>query len=651
LLASLLAATLTLTIDKSHPVARVDPQTALGATVDAGEDGATREVYTPKNVAAILSAGFHPLSYRLATELGGEAWHWNPRGTWSDAARHEGYWTSDSEVRDAIEVSYGYRLPRRGNTFDQSRNDGYSRIDDGDRSTFWKSNPYVTSPQWLLADLGALTSIDAITIDWAKPYAAGYDVAYWTGDDAIHNPRDGTWKTLASERNGHGGRTTTSFARTRARFVRVLMIRACCAQPGDWRDSAGFAVAEVAILDGSRDVIRHGRSNRTQSAIWVSSTDPWHRAEDVDVAMEQPGLDRVVASGLTRGLPLLTPVALLYGTPDDAAAEVRYLRARKYNVKQIEMGEEPDGQLCPPEVYAELYERFADAIHAIDPTLKLGGPALQSTRDYMASWPDARGRTEWMGRFVDVLRADGRLADFAFFSFEWYPFDDVCGNVQKQLAETKRVLDRVLAQWRSEGVPTSIPWLVTEYGWSSYAAQAEVGLPGAIFNTEFVAGFMSEGGAGAYFYGVEPDTIFSEPRRCHQFGNLLLFLGDDDHRIIANLATYHAARLLTKSWLASSGIHELYDVKGTTPLLRAWAVRRPDGTFALLVINKDAQHSQSLRVTGWSSLEVTQFSSTEYAWRADGEDGRPIRSNPPRRFRTHGMVTIPPYSISVIEAK
>jgi hypothetical protein len=315
------------------------------------------------------------------------------------------------------------------------------------------------------------------------------------------------------------------------------------------------------------------------------------------------------------------------------------------------MGEEPDGQLCPPEVYAELYERFADAIHAIDPTLKLGGPALQSTRDYMASWPDARARTAWMGRFVDVLRAHGRLADFAFFSFEWYPFDDVCGNVQKQLAETKRVLDRVLAQWRSEGVPTSIPWLVTEYGWSSYAAQAEVGLPGAIFNTEFVADFVSEAGAGAYFYGVEPDTIFSEPRRCHQFGNLLLFLGDDDHRIVANLATYHAARLLTKSWLASSGIHELYDVKGTTQLLRAWAVRRPDGTFALLVINKDAQHSQSLRVTGWSSLEVTQFSSTEYAWRADGEDGRPIRSNPPRRFRTAGMVTIPPYSISVIEAK
>jgi len=172
LLAPLLAAALTLTIDKSHSLARFDPHTALGATIDAKEHGATAEVFTPRNVAAILSAGFQPLSYRLATELGGEAWHWNPRGTFSDAVHHAGYWTSHSEVRDPIEVSYGYRLPRRGNTFDQSHNDGYSRIDDGERSTFWKSNPYVTSPQWLLVDLGASAFIDAITIDWATPYAA-----------------------------------------------------------------------------------------------------------------------------------------------------------------------------------------------------------------------------------------------------------------------------------------------------------------------------------------------------------------------------------------------------------------------------------------------------------------------------------------------
>jgi hypothetical protein len=649
LLAPLFAAALTLTIDKSHPLARFDPSKSIGATIDVQERGATDEVLTRRNVAAMLSAGFHPLSYRLATELGGEAWHWNPRGSWSDAAHHAGYWTSDDDSPAPIEVSYGYRLPRRGNTLDQSRNDGYSRIDDGDASTFWKSNPYATSPQWLFADLGTPTSVDSMTIDWATPYAADYDIEFWTGDDAVNSPRGGTWKTLAAIRDAHGGRITTPFPSTSARYVRVLMTRSCCAGSSDWRDHAGFAVNEIAISNAGIDLVRHGKSNRSQTVIWVSSTDPWHRASDIDRKMEQPGLDRVVASGLTRGLPMLTPVALLYGTPDDAAAEIRFLRTRKYSVTQIEMGEEPDGQLCSPEIYAELYIQFAEAIHKIDPNLQLGGPALQSTRDYTAFWPDTDGHTSWMGRFLDALRARNHLADFAFFSFEWYPFDDVCGDVQKQLAETHDVLLRVLAQYRADGVPTSIPWLATEYGWSSYAAQAEVDLPGAIFNTEFVADFLAEGGTAAYFYGLEPDTIFAEPRPCHQYGNLLLFLGDEDHNIRAKLATYHAANLLTRTWLAREGIHELYAVTGTTALLRAWAVRRPDGTFAILIINKDANHPVTIGIDDWTDLAVTQFSPREYIWRANAEEGHPIRNNPPRNYRAGQVVEVPAYSISVVE--
>src|SRR5436189_48886 len=65
---------------------------------------------------------------------------------------------------------------------------GYSRIDDGDPGTFWKSNPYLDEhftgeknsggPQWLMIDLDNETPVDAIRILWAKPFATNYTVEF-----------------------------------------------------------------------------------------------------------------------------------------------------------------------------------------------------------------------------------------------------------------------------------------------------------------------------------------------------------------------------------------------------------------------------------------------------------------------------------------
>lgn len=665
LAATLLAAALTptLTIDPTRVVATFDPRSAFGATIDAHEAGENDAIFTRENVAAMRSAGFHPLSYRLATELCGEAWHWNPRGSWSDPQHQQGYWTSSDELRAPIDASYGYRLPRRGNTLDQARNDSYSRIDDGDPATFWKSNPYLDDrPQWLFVDLGEPRAVASIRIAWGSPFAAVYRVQHWSGDDPINRPDAGRWIDFPHGlvREGHGGEATLPLLdddgdAVTARHVRVLMTQPVTRSSGegDWRDDAGFAVRELSLFDGDgRDLVRHGRTNATQSIVWVSSTDPWHRASDLDRGVEQLGIDRVFATGLTNALPMLTPVATLYGTPDDAAALLRYVRDRQYPVKRIELGEEPDGQFVSPEDYATLYLKFADALHAIDSELALGGPAFQSTNDFIAFWPDEHGKTAWMGRFVDFLRERERLDDFAFFSFEWYPFDNLCVEPHPQLLEAPAILARVLQRWRDEGVPPTIPWLATEYGYSSYAGQPEVDLEGAMFNTEFVAQFLALGGGAAYFYGLEPDVLLRE-QHCPTYGNLLLFLSDEEHRIRYPLATLQAARLLTTVWSEASGTHSLLAVDGTSTTLSAFAVRRPDGRIALLILNKDLRATTAKIRLGDRSAgaaEVHQFSSREYVWHARAERGSPSPDLPPRTFRigAKAAVPLPAMSISVV---
>src|SRR6266850_7648526 len=101
------AAMITVWFKPGHPVNRFVPSHAFGAALDGHEKGEVDQMLSPKNVKQMLTAGLRPLSYRLRTELAGEAWHWNPQGSWSEP-RKQGYWRSSvSRKTKSISLSYG----------------------------------------------------------------------------------------------------------------------------------------------------------------------------------------------------------------------------------------------------------------------------------------------------------------------------------------------------------------------------------------------------------------------------------------------------------------------------------------------------------------------------------------------------------------
>jgi hypothetical protein len=680
----------TVSFTPGHPANRFIPSRALGAGVDGHSIGETDRQLSPANIKAMLSAGLKPLTYRLRTELAGEAWHWNPNGSWSDPAHSRGYWTSSSNLGRPIHVSYGYRLPRRGNTIDQANDDGYSRIDDGDISTFWKSNPYLdeyytaeknsANPQWVMIDLGEPKPINGIRILWAQPFATNYSVEFgeFVGEEDLSQRLPTEWHAFphAATVKGTGGNALLklSDAPITVRYVRIVLRESSEKAPQnstDIRDRLGYAIREIylGVLNGRgrlTDAMDHGVGRHKQTDIYVSSTDPWHRAIDRDDQTEQPGFDFVFKTGLTNGLPLLVPVPVLYDTPENAAAEVRYLQARGYPVERIEMGEEPDGQFVNPEHYGTLYLEFEKVIHKINPALQLGGPGLQDIEQSQVGDRIEFGKAGWMHRFLEYLGSRGQLDKFAFFSFEWYPFADDCEP--QQLAEGTQMLTDALDELQQGGLTHDIPWLITEYGYSAFGARAEVDLDGALVNADSVGRFLTMGGEAAYLYGYEASEVIKE-QECSS-GNNMLFFRDERGHIRKPTATYWGARLLTEQWAQPGDQpHEIYsassDVRNGNgdQMVTAYAVHRPDGLWALLLINRDPNRvfqttlnfidtSSGSRRGFDGSLDLYQYSSQQYVLGGVAQNPYPVKVDEPAhriiQSEKGTRISLPAYSLTVV---
>jgi len=688
---------------QSHVVNTFSPPHALGGAIDrlrAGEGapGAEETRLTKEQVdrntdmllsdpvlKEILGAGWQTVTYRQNTELMVEAWHWNAAGKWSNEEKKEGYFAGSAEPGEMIRHSYAYPLPHRG--FSRGDGNGWSRLTDGDVNSYWKSNPYLTKeftgeedslhPQWVMIDLGAKVNVDAIRIAWANPYARRYAVQYWTGvlEPFYDGTLAGTWQTFPKGyvTEGSGGVETLKLAsRTiSARYLRIWMTQSsntCDTHgSGDKRNCVGYAINELYVgtlsASGSfNDVVQHS-PNRRQTVTWPSSVDPWHAETDLDYGRgDQIGFDLFFTSGITRGLPTMVPIAMIYETPENAAAEIAYLYKRRYPISWIEMGEEADGQHMLPEDYAALYIQFATAIHKLVPEAKLGGPAFEGTFGDVEVWPDAMGRVSWLARFLDYLRAHDRLNDFTFFSFEHYPFMEKGDTASwNDLYLEPGFVSTVVQAWRDNGLPPNLPFFMTEGNMGGGGGPRDV--KSALWLADYVGAMMTQGASGTFYFHYMPTP-----------GGRGQFLALDKNYQVTNYPPqYIAAQVITKEWVQPiDAPHRLFKVASDVTdeagniLVTAYAVERPDGQWSVMLINKDHDNDHEVNVV-FSDAETKRtrhfsgpvdritFGSAEYQWPAGAKTTHADPDGPPAKTTLNGGAdvefSLPKASIIVLRGK
>jgi hypothetical protein len=442
--------------------------------------------------------------------------------------------------------------------------------------------PDSVHPQWVVIDLGSREPVSHLRIDWSEPYARSYEVQYWSekkksggktangtttqavvnqpmsdepmfddegenpgeGENPTDRPTSGAWTTFphGAISDAHGGIVPLELAAIPipVRHIRIWMTESsntpdtragATHDPKDPRSAVGYAIRELYVgtltpAGDFVDLVQH-RPDQNQTATYCSSVDPWHSGSDLNDYGDQTGFDLFFTSGITNNLPAMIPISLLYGAPEDAAAQMSYLKKRGYSISYVEMGEEPDGQYMLPEDYAALYLQFATAMHRIDSALKLGGPVFEGVNEDIKVWPDAQGRTSWLGRFLDFLKVRNRLSDLAFMSFEHYPFPP-CEIVWADLFREPELVRHILEAWRKDGVPGHVLLMNTESNVTYGNAEEMCDIFAALWLADSVGAFLTAGGAVYYHSPIQPEPLSPG---CRGFGTYGNYVADKDLNI------------------------------------------------------------------------------------------------------------------------
>jgi hypothetical protein len=273
-------------------------------------------------------------------------------------------------------------------------------------------------------------------------------------------------------------------------------------------------------------------------------------------------------------------------------------------------------------------------------------------------WPDAAGKVSWLGRFVDYLKAHGRINDFTFFSFEHYPYQDKPTYSWADLYPEPGYVSHIVQVWKDNGLPSNIPFFMTEGNIGGGAGPSTV--KSALWLADYVGSMMTAGAGATYFFHYMPYPD-------HLGGFLML---DKDYKVLGYPPQYLATQIITKEWVQPvDAPHKLFKVSSDvtdaagTLLVTAYAVQRPDGQWSVMLVNRDQYNDHAVKIVFNDAgaghdrhfsgpIDRITFGSAEYQWHPEGERGHADPDGPPSKSNVSGGVEtlykLPMASVTVL---
>ncbi|MBP2707702.1 cellulose binding domain-containing protein [Microbispora sp. RL4-1S] len=340
------------------------------------------------------------------------------------------------------------------------------------------------------------------------------------------------------------------------------------------------------------------------------------------------------------------------GTAQEAADWVKYANVTKgYGVKYWEIGNElygnghyganweaDDHVDKGPAEYARNVVAYADAMKAVDPTVKIGAVLTAP-----ANWPDALVGSGDQGNWNQVVLA-AAASKIDFVILHWYPsatspaevltrpgqIDDMIYLVRRQIA----------AYAGSRAADIGIAMTETNSGLGTTTQ------PGALFAADAYTTLLENGVFNVDWWDVHngPGTVSTIAGQT-DYGDWGMLSsgtcaasGECEPALNTPFAPYHGIKMV--STFARPG-DQLVRAASSEPLVSAHAARRPNGDLAVLLVNRDPDNPHPVTLD-YSGFAPASGAPTVYSYTNGAASVTSASTG------TATAQTLPPYSLTTL---